>query len=322
MSNKCDNCKKSITKSIIGVECSRCERTVHLTNKCTGLSNKQITALKAAPSLEWTCLECQAEKPRRNSSIIVPDDDDEDDDPTVQINQKKLLGNISREVEKALKKEMKELHESFQFNNIKMDEMIECFDEFKKAIKNLERKNIELTNKNTNLEIRVGAMEQRIQELEQEKLGTCVEISNVSAETNEEVSEIVNRIALKLVKNKVGIKKTQRLHGRKDQTPKILVELDDEQIKDKWIEAAKNSKTTISDIHPSEKDNHLLVYIREAMTKYNKQLFWNAKQELKVNKNFKYVWFKKGVIRARRDENEKVYIIRNMADLRTLAEKS
>lgn len=322
MSNKCYNCKKSITKSLVGVECSRCEKIVHLTNKCTGLSNKQITALKAAPSLEWTCLECQAEKPRRDSSIVIPEDDDDEDDDPVQINQKKLLGNISKEVEKALKKEMKELHESLQFNNAKMEEMLECIEEFKKSIKNLERKNVELTNKNTNLEIRIGAMEQRMQEQEQEKLGNCIEIANVSAETNEDVDKVVSTIASKLKLPKEGIKKCRQINSKKDKMPKILVDLVDEHTQEQWMEAAKRTKTTVAEVHPTLKNNHSIVYIREAMSKYNKQLFWNTKQELKVNKKFKFVWFKKGVIRARSDENEKVYIIRNADDLRVLSNKS
>lgn len=321
MSNKCDNCKKSVTKSLVGVECSRCEKIVHLTNKCTGLSNKQIAALKAAPSLEWTCLECQAEKPRRDSSIIIPEDDDDEDDSPVQINQKKLLGNISKEVEKALKREMKELHESLQFNNSKMDEMLECIEEFKKSIKHLERKNIELNNKNTNLEIRMGAMEQRIQELEQEKIGNCIEVANVSAETNEEAKQVVSSIAIKLKQSVEGIKRCRRLTGKKDQTPKILVELVDGDTKDQWIVAAKLTKTTVAEVHPTIKNNYTTVFIREAMTKYNKQLFWNTKQELKLNKKFKFVWFKKGIIRARSDENEKIYVIRNMDDLRAIIDK-
>lgn len=322
MSTKCDNCKKSITKSSLGVECSKCDRVVHITNKCTGLSNKQITALKAAPSLEWTCLDCQAENPRRNSSILIPEEEEDEDEAPVQINQKKLLANISKEVEKALKKEMKELHDSLQFNNVKMEEMIECIDEFKKTIKSLERKNIEITNKYTNLETRVEAMEQRIHELEQESIGTCVEIANVSAVTKEEVQQVISNIALKLEQPKEGIKKVRQLHGKKDEVPKIFVELADTNTQEEWVVAAKDMKLTVADIHPTIKNNHSRIYIREAMTKYNKQLFWNTKQELKINRSFKFVWFKKGVIRARSKENEKVFTIRKLDDLQAIINRS
>lgn len=321
MSTKCDNCSKTITKTAPGVECGKCERIVHLATKCTGLNNKQIAALKAAPSLEWTCLECQAETPRRSSSIIIPDDECEEDEPNVQINANKLLSKISKEVEKALKKEMKELHESLQFNSSKLDDVVQCLDEFKKSIKSLERKNIELTNKNKNLETRVGAMEQRIQELEQEKMISSLEVANVPAESNEQAKQVVNNIAKKINQTLDGIKSTQRLQGKKDQPPKLLVVLQDEETRDRWVAAAKSIKTTVSDIHPTIANNNNSVFIREAMTNYNKHLLWNAKQELKVKNNFKFVWFKRGFVKARKDENEKIYTIRTIDDLQSITSK-
>ncbi|XP_046972771.1 uncharacterized protein LOC124539422 [Vanessa cardui] len=317
--SKCDACKNNITKTSPGLECSKCERIVHLNNKCTGLTNKQITALKAAPSLEWTCQQCQQESPRRYASIIIPEEEEEDDESPVQINANKFLKNITKEVEKTIKSELRELNDSLQFHSAKLDEVVECIDAFKKTIKNLERKNIELTNKNNNLEIRLGALEQRLQELEQEKLAKFIEIANVPYQKNEEIKEIVEKVAIKLKVPKEGIKSVRRLQGRNDQI--IKVELEDESTQEKWIIAAKGTKTTVSDINPTDKGNNNIVYIREAMTKLNKKIFWNAKQELKINQNFKFVWFKKGYVRARKDENEKTYTLKTMDDLYTIINK-
>lgn len=316
--SKCDVCKKAITKSSPGVECSKCERIVHLNNKCTRLTNKQIVALKVAPSLEWTCQECQLETPRKNTSIIIPEEEDEDDEAPVQINAKKLLNNISKEVEKAIKKEMCDLNESLQFHSAKLDEVVECIDSFRKTIKMLERKNTELTNKNNNLETRLGALEQRLEEIEQEKLSKTIEIANIPDYNNEKTKEIVGKVALKLNLPIEEIQNTQRMHGKKDQNVNIRVELKDEITRDKWIASAKKLKLTVSDVHPTDKSNINTVYIREAMTKLNKQLFWNAKQELKNNLKFKYVWFKKGYVRARRDEESKTYILKTMNDIQVL----
>ncbi|XP_069355660.1 FK506-binding protein 15-like isoform X2 [Maniola hyperantus] len=287
--SKCDLCKKSITKSMPGVECSKCERIVHLNTRCSGLSNKQIAALKAASSLEWTCLECQRDTPRRNSSVIIPEDDEEEDETPVQINAKKLLSNITKEVEKAIKNEMRELNESLQFHSAKLDEVVECIDAFKQTIKALERKNVELTNKNNNLETRVGALEQRLQEIEQEKLTKYIEIANVPYQSTEVVSKLVEKVALMLKQPLEGIKSTRRLQGKGDQPAIIKVELKDEEVQDTWIAAAKKTKTTVADICPSERSNNNIVYIREAMTKTNKTILWEAKQELKSKQNFKYL---------------------------------
>ncbi|CAH2234446.1 jg6123 [Pararge aegeria aegeria] len=254
--SKCDICKKSITKSLPGVECSKCEKIVHLNTKCSGLTNKQIVALKAASSLEWTCLDCQRDSPRRNSSIVIPEEDDDGDDTPVQINAKKLLNKITTEVEKAIKNEMRELNESLQFHSAKLEEVVECIDAFKQSIKVLERKNVELMNRNINLETRVGALEQRLHEIEQEKLINCVEIANVSYPSTEDLSKIVESVAIKLKQPLESVKNSQRLPGKKDQPMNIKVELKDESDQEKWILAAKSSKIIVADICPNEKNNH------------------------------------------------------------------
>lgn len=317
--SKCDSCKKNITKSSPGLECSKCERIVHLNPKCTGLTNKQIAALKAAPSLEWTCPECHQESPRRNSSIIIPEDEDDEEDAPVQINAKSLLSNITKEVEKAIKNEMAQLSESLQFHSDKLDEAMESMEAFKQTIKALERKNAELINKNNNMETRIGVIEQRMHELEQEKLTRYVEVANVPPQKNEDVRLLVDNIALKLNQPKEDIKSARRLHGWKQQSANILVELKDEERQENWIAVAKSTKPTVSDILPSEETNKTIVYVREAMTTHQKQLFWNTKQELKVNQNFKYVWFKKGMVKARKEDGDKVHILRNLSDVRRLA---
>lgn len=320
MNNKCDICKKSITKSLPGLECSKCEKIVHLNTRCSGLTNKQITALKAASSLEWTCLDCQRESPRRNSSIVIPELDDEEEDAPVQINAKKLLSNISKEVEKAIKNEMRDLNESLNFHSAKLEEVIECMDAFKQTIKNLERKNVELTNKNNNLQTRVGALEQRLHEIEQENLIKCIEVANVppSIEKTENLKKLVENVAIKLRLPSEGIKVVRKINGKKDGPINIQVELQDEITQEKWILAAKSIKTTVADICPSEQNNSNIIYIREAMTKVNKLILWQAKQELKNNQGFKYVWFKKGFVKARKDDESKIYTLRSLTDLQTL----
>lgn len=319
--SKCDNCRKNITKTFPGLECSKCERLVHLNPKCTGLTNKQIAAIQAAPSLEWTCLVCQQETPRRNSSIVIPEDEEEEDGTTVQIDAKKLLANITKEVEKAIKNEMAQLNDSLQFHSAKLDEAVICIETFKKTIKILERKNNELMSKNNNLETRVGALEQRLQELEQEKLAKFVEVANVPKSVTENVQTLTENIALSLKLSKDHIKSSRRLANRKEQPGNILVELVNENIHEKWLSTAKTSNITVADILPTDKNNHKTIYIREAMTKYNKQLFWNAKQELKINKNFKYVWFKAGHVKARKDDGEKIITLRTLTDIRDIVNR-
>lgn len=303
------------------MECSKCEKIVHLNTKCSGLTNKQIVALKAASSLEWTCLDCQRESPRRNSSIVIPDNDDDEDETPVQINANKFLSNITKEVEKTIKREMRELNEALQFHSAKLDDVVECVDAFKQTIKALERKNLELVNKSINLETRVGALEQQLRDIEQEKLSNCIEIANIPCQSSEEASKLVEKMAQKINQPRESIKNVRRFPGKNDQPANIKVELSGESFQEKWILAAKSSKILVSDICPHEPNNHNIVFIREAMTKANKSLLWNAKQELKTKQNYKYIWFKKGFVKARKEDGSKIYSLRTMGDLHALANK-
>lgn len=98
---------------------------------------------------------------------------------------------------------------------------------FKKKTKDLERKNAALTNKNVNLEIRIGAMEQRFQEMEQEKLSRYVEVAGVSTESNDKARKVMNNIAAKLMQLQNSVKEIKNIQGRKDLPPRMLVELQD-----------------------------------------------------------------------------------------------
>lgn len=324
MSNKCDNCNKNITKSKPGLECNRCEKLVHLTNQCTGLTNKQLAALRASENLEWTCQDCQDKTPRR-SSIVIPNDDEGDEDysesPTIQIDVKKLLGDISKEVERAIKKEMKDLTQSLQFQSDKMDELIKNIEIMQDNISNLQKKNIELTNKNNNLETRVGALEQRIQEMEQQKLQNTIEIHNIPYTENENLQEIVGKVAIRLNQNASNVKQMKRVPSKNDKPGPVIIELNSDQTQLAWLAASKSisPRITAQEICPHNYSSSLntVIFICEALTQYNKQLLYYAKQELKDA--FRYIWIKKGVLRVRREgENQKPIIIRSSDDIKRI----
>ncbi|CAK1598274.1 unnamed protein product [Parnassius mnemosyne] len=217
---------------------------------------------------------------------------------------------------------MRQVNDSLQFHSAKLDEVMGCIETFKQTIKNLGKKNVELTNKNNNLETRVGALEQQIQALEQEKLSKYIEIANVPWHINENVENLVENLAQKLSLPKAGIKQSRRLRGKKEQESSLLVELKEESIQDEGLAAAKSTTVTVADIHPQEQSNNAIVYIRESMTRLNKQILWLAKQELKIKLNFKYVWFKKGFVKARKEDKGKIHYLRTLNDVNVLAKQN
>ncbi|KAJ2952335.1 hypothetical protein O0L34_g4620 [Tuta absoluta] len=330
--NKCEKCSKNITKSKPGLECSRCEKIVHLNAQCSGLTSKQQAALRATDNLEWNCQECRDNSIRHNS-IFIPNDEDEDDvasNTTLagQPNIKKLLEDISKDltnqVEKSVRREIKSIDQSIQFNSDKLDDVLKKFEACLESVSELKKKNIELSNRNTHLETRVGALEQRIHEIEQRKLSKHIELFNVPCNEPEDPLELVGKVATILKQQPKDIKQAKRMPGRKDRTAPIQVQLQSEDIQTQWLTAAKSNpyKILASDIIPNASGAaaEIPVYVKEALTPYNKQLLWSAKQELK--ERFKFIWCKKGVLRVRKEgSEEKPYIIRSMDDITALKNK-
>ena len=311
--SKCEKCTKIITKRSPGLECSRCEKVVHCTTPCSALTVKQLAAIRATDNLGWTCQECQKSSSR--PSIIIPQEDDDDDETgimnksTAQIDVKKLLMDISIEVDKCINRAVKELQDSLQYQSDKMDDVLENIEAFKETIKDLQRKNTELSNKNKNLETRVGALEQRLQTFEQEKLATLVEIANVPYTEGENTAEIIENAATFLQLPTSEIVKSRRIHGKVGRPGPILAQLKNEECQQKWLAAAKKITLQVIDLIPTapQPNAQVTVFIREALTPYNKKLLWSAKQQLKDT--FRYVWCKKGIVMARKRDNDKTYVI-------------
>lgn len=93
---RCDNCEKLITKKTPGVECSTCEKLVHLNTVCSGLSTKQREAIHSS-NLQWMCQECEKTVPKLEEAEEIADS------PTLQVDVKQLLKDISKEMEKTVR---------------------------------------------------------------------------------------------------------------------------------------------------------------------------------------------------------------------------
>ncbi|CAG5007621.1 unnamed protein product [Parnassius apollo] len=118
---KCDICDKSITKKSSRLDCNKCGK-IEIMHR---LIFKQLSALRNAENLEWTCEDCRKESPHRKS-FIIPEDDDDDTDG-IQLGESgsaamsKLLRDISLEVKKAVKMELASVNESLSSWCVKMD---------------------------------------------------------------------------------------------------------------------------------------------------------------------------------------------------------
>lgn len=326
MVEKCSQCNKLVNKKTPGIECNKCKIIVHSKCECSGLTIKQLSALNAADNLEWTCLDCSS-KIGRKTSLITPEDEEEDEDEeVVAVEVKKFMKDITKEMDKVLKRELKrelnEVSSSVQFMSEKLDDCMEKLEVFQQKIRTLEQKNVELVNKNIFLENRISAIEQRMNEAEQFKMINIIEVAEVPVQDDENVQALATKIASKLNVQVQNVKNAKRLNSRAGRPGAIHLEMQNEEVKTSWLAAARAIDIKAGDLISKLGQEHRngKIFIREALTPFHKNLLWKSKQALKDI--YKYVWCRYGKVMARKQDNDKVIIIRSENDLQKMAYKA
>lgn len=316
-SKKCVKCNKNITKTKPGLVCSRCDKSIHADPACVKLSNKQINTLKNSPGIEWSCENCLQNLSRR-SSFLIPDDSDDEFETGRDIqpvDTRKLVQEISRELKKTFREEIKSLEASMEFVTDQLSTMEQSILKQNAIIKDLENKNQDLINKSKNLELRVSVLEQGMNAFEQKNLFTCLEIAGLPNIHSNEMPKMLENIASKLDVDTNDVRSSSRLPGSKDKPGPILVEMKTPSARSQWIAASKEKCLTVGALmqNVSQEKAEDRVYLREALTKYVKTLLYTAKAQL--GKSFKFVWCRDGKVCARKTETSKIFYIRSVQDL-------
>lgn len=318
---KCVKCKKSITKKVPGLECSRCNKVVHADPACSKLSNKQLNTLRNSPGIEWSCEECLKNVSRR-SSFMIPEEDDEDEESdsgavmnSQTIDTRKLVQDISRELKKTFREELGNLESSLEFLSDQITTMETSMKKQDTVIKNLEHRNEDLQNKNKNLELRMIVLEQGMNNFEQKALASSLEVAGLPEIPLGDVGKILQTVASKLNVNESDILSSQRLPGTKEKPGAILVEMKTKVARRQWIDASKEKCLTaglLMPTVPTEKaDNR--VFVREALTKYVKTILYNTKA--KLSKSFQFIWCKDGKVCVRKTSDSKIQYVRSLHDI-------
>lgn len=328
--NKCNVCKKGVTKKSPALTCSRCDAVVHEKVECSGLNNKQRTALHAVENLEWVCKDCHLSSTRRTSFVSAEDEDEEDDiagnesavAPPVDL--KKLFNNISKEVHKIVMRELDAVTKAAQHASDKIDEYEETAQVTRERIKNLERQQAALKSQNTHLETLVAALEQRLEAVEQAALDDYIEIAGVPYKENEDVAQLARRVGslLQVLNEETKqIITVRRLPAREGKIGCIRIQMDNGDSKSRWLTAGRDAELLVSNLLPGLTGEAASgkIFLREALTGRNKHLLFLAKSNLKDTKKFKYVWCKYGKVFARKSDKGKIYLIRREKDVEDLA---
>ncbi|XP_045538875.1 uncharacterized protein LOC123722139 [Papilio machaon] len=189
-------------------------------------------------------------------------------------------------------------------------------------MKEVERKQKNIENRNIYLETKFEALEQKFTEIEQHHLGDTVEIVGIPDLSDLKLNEVIQNIAEKFKAPKHDIISIKRPALRRPGPRPVLVRLRDDVTRQRFLTATRETIITAADIVPgltgppaAEK-----IIVREPLTPYYKHLLWQTKQELKDS--YKYIWFKEGKVLARKNENSKIYRLRTVKDIQTLLSKN
>jgi hypothetical protein len=154
----------------------------------------------------------------------------------------------------------------------------------------------------------------RLNHLEQYGRNKNIEINEVIETNNEDVEQIVVNLASKLGVDltKDDIEATHRLpKTRRDNRPAtIIVQFVRRKKRDEML-AARKKVVTNNQVTGLQGGR---IYVSENLTAYYRNLLKEAKKRGR-DLGYKYVWFKNGSIKLRKEENSEVIVVNEMADI-------
>lgn len=109
-----------------------------------------------------------------------------------------------------------------------------------------------------------------------------------------------------------AFRKKGNLNGKPGQ---IIIKFNTSVVHDQLIEKVKRKGLKLADI--GYKGNNEKIYVNHEMTQLEKSVFFEARR-IQKNKNWKYVWEKKGLIYVKKEEGSQAIRINSIEQLNTI----
>lgn len=317
MPTKCARCQTDI-KSEDFVPCSECQGKFHFDCSVPEQNYKKLSAVKKKA---WKCNNCsqlpQFTKATRSQSSSLNEEDEADDKPLKSEVRdiKTILGTIMNKLDNMdqikseiieLKKNTKFISDQYDSIRVQLTENNNIINDMDRTVKALEKSNVEKDEKIKDLSYKIVKMEQYSRQKN-------IEICDFPQTTNENCKEIIMNIAkeLKINLQEEDIEDAHRVpSNNKNKPPPIIIHFLSKTFQEQFV-ARKNV------IMFKGTANEKKIYINEHISPYYKQLLMMVKHAARET-NYKFVWFRKDKIYARKTENSKPVIIENERDLQKL----
>lgn len=308
----CINGSKCATSQcLIMVQCKKCKQFVskvkddllQCEGPCESAYHKKCIKFPKRFLCNGLCEECRALQDSQGE-LSPPQ---EGQSPAIAHSLDEL--NNKMDVVFKMEKKIEEMASRMDLLAERYQVMVEFKETAEKKISSLENKNIYLEKCNKALEERVAAMEMKEKE-------NNVEISGLDVTDDENINNVVVKVAHKLKLEEKFIKEARRVGSIKTAETKnrprpVVVTLTSREARNQWI---KQRKTHITNHDIFGNNNKSLVYINEDLTPAIKQLFWLTKSQLKPT--FKYIWIQNSRILVKKNDVEnKIYNIRSETDI-------
>lgn len=315
---KCGGCGKFLGVNDC-VKCAKCPNKFH-----RACADPSTSALPLSP---WICPGCKIKGPRDDTfhTPVKGKDDLSDKNPketSLALEIRSLRNELS-----ALRTEFREFREEMSGIKDGLQEYGERMNVIESRVDSFELKlgQVELPRL-VQLENTVDTLKQQLHDREQESLLNDIQLSGVIETKGENPMHLFITIATKLgiqigEHDIVHVKRVGNLLRNRPNSeaedasrPRIIVvRLARRAMRDNLLNAARVRRDLTSGnlqiVGPSNR-----IYINERLTKFNRQLFFNARQAAN-RAGWKYVWTRDGRILARKGEGKPTQHVRTETDL-------
>lgn len=302
---KCDVCKKSISKSVLKLQCGICKRFFHL--ECEKVSEVDAR-LMAAEKRAWKCGSCRTPSASPLStlsslagrrSILMSQPISDQSDAIAEL----------RSLVRQLQEENKEIIRSFDF-------LSGQWEEERKRSKVLEDMVGDLSKENQVLRRDVDRLQLSLNKEESKKLVNNLSITGLITENDSKEQAVEKTLALFSFLD-TPISSNDVAHFKQVPTKsgvKIIATLKPEHKKQILATRSKKGKLTLRNTKFGDSDAR--IFVDEELTKETYHLFKHSKQLKGVG--YKYVWHREGKILARKNDDSDIIFIRNASHVNDL----
>ncbi|KAJ0177144.1 hypothetical protein K1T71_007153 [Dendrolimus kikuchii] len=334
-SERCGSCRKFISP-VEGIRCLKCNLLQH--RSCVAIPTKANVAAT------WKCPDCRRgeardnreDTPVQNRSLITNKDTSDTslsvNNPTHTVQLENIAPDCTnREIMeeiRAMRREMRNLQHDISDMKIEIRTCLVRVDGFEARLEALEKR-VSIQNESpTEISTVITQLRSDLNDRDQDILANDVEIRNIPEEKDENPTQLVIAVAAGLGVNLENrdIVSAERFGGRflntneeetlEPRSRALIVRLARRDLRDDLLQKARIRHTTdvgnVCYIGSSGKSQRF--FINERLTKFNRQLFWLAREVGRKN-NWQFIWTRRGRILARRKPGDPVVRIRVKNDI-------